>query len=341
MDTMTPREIVKRAVEFRDPPRLAINGFGELSDCIWVFDEQIRPPEAEGKQFYDQWMCRWERSDEPNMGQIKGHPLEDLAKMDSFPWPDPADPKRFATVPAQLDAIDADPAQRGKYRICSIFMLLWERMQALHGMEACMMDMMDDRPEIHELADRLVEYDVAWIRNMGRVCGDRVDCLNFSDDWGTETDLMVSPALFRSFFLPRYKRVFDAAREQGWHRWMHSCGKINKAIGMLVEAGVNVLNMQQPVTNGIEEIGREFAGKVAFETLCDIQKTLPKGDRGEIVRQAEELMRHWGTSKGGFVLGDYGDARAIGTQADTKSFMLGVFQQKDPWVRGDAAFWGA
>ena len=88
---------------------------------------------------------------------------------------------------------------------------------------------MDNTPEINELADRLVEYDIAFIRNMHQVAGDRIDAFNFSEDWGTETDLMVSPETFRSFFFPRYKRIFDAAHECGWYVWMHSCGKINKA----------------------------------------------------------------------------------------------------------------
>jgi len=109
---------------------------------------------------------------------------------------------------------------------------------------------------------------------------------------------MISPELFRRFFQPRYRRLFKVIHECGWHVWMHSCGKINKAIGPLIEAGLDVVNMQQPRTNGIEEIGREYAGKITFETLCDIQMTLPAGDREQIVREAEQLMHTWGTAEG-------------------------------------------
>ena len=91
--------------------------------------------------------------------------------------------------------------------------------------------------------------------------------------------------------------------------------------------------MQQPLANGITEIGRQFAGKVTFETLCDIQKTLPKGDRHEIEQQAIQLMKTWGTPAGGFVLGDYGDHRAIGADPATKDFMLHCFKKHDPWRR--------
>ena len=206
-------------------------------------------------------------------------------------------------------------------------------MQALHGFENCMMDIMDDTPEINELADRLVHYDIAFIENMHRIGGDRIDAFNFSEDWGTETDLMVSPDTFRSFFFPRYQRIFSAARERGWHVWMHSCGRINRAIPQLIEAGVTLLNMQQPLANGIAEIGREFRGKVVFETLCDIQKTLPGGNRQAIQEQAQKLMETWGTPEGGFVLGDYGDHRAIGADPTVKDFMLKSFREQDPWAR--------
>ncbi len=324
---------MKRALEFRKPERLPINGYGEISDTLWIGTEQIIPPQAncDGAKNVDQWLCRWDHTDTPNMGQVKGHPLEDLSGMKSFPWPDANDPRRYANVKKQLDEIDADPARKGKYRICSIFMLLWERMHSLHGFENCMMDIMDDRPEIHELADRLVDYDINFIRSMHRIAGERIDAFNFSEDWGTETDLMVSPDVFHKFFFPRYQRIFKAARDCGWHVWMHSCGKINKGIPDLIKAGVTILNMQQPLANGIDEIGKQFAGKICFETLCDIQKTLPRGNRHEIEQQAQKLMKTWGTPEGGFVLGDYGDHRAIGAQPDVKQYMLDAFRRLDPW----------
>ena len=331
---MTPREVVTRAVEFQKPARLPINGYGAASDVIWVGYEQIKPPEAQGNDLVDQWLCRWEKTELANMGQVKGHPLEDLSRMRDFPWPDGADPARYVNVPKQLDEIAADPARRDKFTVTGIFMILWERMHTLHGFENCMVDLMDDVPAIHELADHLVEYDIAVVRSMHRIAGDRIQALNFSEDWGTQADLHVSPALWRRFFFPRYQRIFRAVHDCGWFVWMHSCGKINKAIPGLIEAGVDVLNMQQPRANGIEEIGRQFAGRVTFETLCDIQATLPRGNRAEITDEAEKLMRTWGTPEGGFILGDYGDHVAIGAQPETKDFMLGEFRRLDPWANG-------
>ena len=331
---MTPREVVTRAVEFRRPPRLPINGYGDVSDLTGIGYEQPKPPEAADDETLDQWLCRWAKTDEPNMGQVKGHPLADLSAMEDFPWPDGDDPRRYVNVDKQLADLAADPDRRDKYTTTGVFMILWERMHSLHGFENCMLDLMDDAPAIHELADRILEYDLGIVRNMHRLCGDRIQGFSFTEDWGTQIDLHISPELWRRFFLPRYKKLFAAIHECGWHVLMHSCGKINKAIGGLIEAGCNVINMQQPRTNGIEEIGRQFAGKICFETLCDIQKTLPTDDRERITTEAEALMRSWGTPEGGFILGDYGDHTAIGTAPDTKQFMLAEFRRLDPYRNG-------
>ena len=330
---MTPREVVTRAIEFQRPPRLPISGFGEVSDRVGVGYEQIKPPEAEGDDTLDQWLCRWHKTDVPNMGQVKGHPLEDLSGMRDFPWPDGSDPRRYENVPKELDEIAADPARRDKFVGMGIFMILWERMHSLHGFENCMIDLMDDSAEIHELAERILDYDIAVVRSMHRVAGDRIQTVGFSEDWGTQIDLHISPELWRRFFFPRYRKLFGVIHECGWYVWMHSCGKINKAIAGLIEAGVDVVNMQQPRTNGIEEIGSQFAGKVCFESLCDIQKTLPAGDRGAIAAEAEALLQHWATPAGGFVLGDYGDHAAIGADPQAKQFMLDTFRRLDPYRR--------
>jgi hypothetical protein len=330
---MTPREVVTRAVEFRRPPRLPVRGYGDASDVVDVGYDPVRPAEAGADPDVDEWLCRWAHTSAKNMGQVKGRPLADLGGMKDFPWPDGDDPRRYAGVPVRLAGIAADPARRDKYATTGIFMILWERMHSLHGFENSMIDLLDDRPEIHELADRILEFDLAVVRNMHRAAGDRIQGFSFSEDWGTQADLHISPDLWRRFFQPRYKKLFRAIHACGWHVWMHSCGKINKALPGLIEAGLDVINMQQPRTNGIEEIGRAFRGKICFETLADIQKTLPTGDRAAIEAEAEMLLARWATPDGGFVLGDYGDHAAIGATAETKQFVLETFRRLDPWKR--------
>jgi hypothetical protein len=325
----SPRVTVQKAIEFRRPHRLPLSGYGPNSDTLLFMPDF--PGGAPPHGGPDEWGCLWSRTSRKNIGQVTGHPLTSLDSVDSFPFPNPADPERYRHVPRRIADLEANPQAARKFRITAIWNMFWERMHMLHGFENCLMALMDDEPGIHRLADRIVDWCLEVMDHMGRSTGDSLDAFYFTDDWGTETNLMISPELFRAFFFPRYQRLFQAAHDRGWKVWMHSCGRINGAIPMLIEAGVDVLNLQQPRTNGIEELGAQFAGKVAFETLCDIQKTLPAGNPEEIWEEARCLMEHWGTPEGGFILGNYGDSEAIGVDPAVKALMLRAFREQDRW----------
>jgi len=181
------------------------------------------------------------------------------------------------------------------------------------------------------LADRLVAVVMQKVHFLGEHCGPRIHGFNFTEDWGTQEDLIVSPELWRSFFKPRYKILFDTMHGYGWDVWMHSCGKVNRIIGDLIEIGLNVINLQQPRALGIEEVGREFAGKITFQSLCDIQATLPSGSDADVRQDVLDLLKHWATPRGGFILSDYGDGEAIGVPLDRKRLMFECFMENDPY----------
>ena len=323
---MNSKEIVRRAIEFRKPCRMPtemdLMGINDFHSVGW---NQIGTGDREKKETYDEWGCLWMRSDVSNMGQVKGHPLEDWSALNRYNWPDPDNAAFFEGMEKQF------AGSEGKYISTGIFMLLFERMHTLRGFENTLADLILERERMEMLADRIVDFDLAIINNISSRFPGQIDGFSFSDDWGTEMSTFISPGLWAEFFKPRYKKIFDACHKAGWHVIMHSCGKINEIIPGLIEIGVNVLNLQQPRALGIEEIGDRFRGKVCFSSLCDIQHTLPYKSEKEIREEAELLLRHWGTKDGGFILSDYGDGEAIGVADEKKAAMLRAFQDLDPW----------
>ena len=322
----TPYEVVRRAIEFDEPDRLPIrfDSLG-LSDVHHVGWNQIGTGDHQSRETIDEWGCTWQRLETKNMGQVKGHPLADWAALDRYRWPDPDDPAHYEGMEAQFAGSDE------KYIVTSIFMLLFERMHALHGFENTLIDLMAERERIEMLADQIVEFNLGVIDNIARRFPDQIHGFTFTDDWGTQQALIVKPQLWQDFFKPRYKRLFDAMHAAGWHVWMHSCGKINAILDPLIEIGVNVVNLQQPRALGIEDVGAEFRGRLCFETLCDIQHTLPSEDPDAIRDEAALLLEHWAAPSGGFILSDYGDGRAIGVPLEKKQIMLDAFLDSDPW----------
>jgi hypothetical protein len=326
---MSSYEVVRRAIEFERPERLPLRfealGLSDVHSVSW---NQIGTGDKSLPQATDEWGCLWMRSEMDNMGQVKGHPLANWRALAHFWWPDPDDPAFYEGMEEHLSGSE------GKYIITSIFMLLFERMHALHGFENTLVDLYLERERIEILADRIVEFDLGIIRNIARRFPGCIHGLGFTDDWGTQQAVFVNPRLWDEFFKPRYKRIFDAIHEAGWHVWMHSCGRINAILESLIEIGLDVINLQQPRALGIEKLGQRFRGRICFESLCDIQHTLPFKGAKEIREETLLLLEHWAVPGGGFILSDYGDGQAIGVELEKKRIMLDAFLEADPWRPG-------
>ena len=323
---MTSREIVTRAIEFKKPERMPISYeiFGRC-DTKFVGWNQIGTGDRTLTETYDEWGCLWVRTEEKNMGQIKGHPLSDWSALDTFNWPDPDTEAFYEGMEKKFQ--DSED----KYILTGIFMLLFERIHSLRGFENTLLDFYLEREKIEALADRIVDYNIKIIKNISERFPEKLQGFHFTDDWGSESALLINPELWREFFKPRYQKIFDAVKEAGWHVWMHSCGRINEIIPDLLALGVDVLNLEQPRALGIEEIGERFAGKVCFSTGCDIQRTMPHEELAYIRREAKLLIDKWATDAGGFILTDDENGDDLGVPLEKRKQMVDAFTEYDRW----------
>ncbi|HIQ20210.1 MAG TPA: hypothetical protein EYH34_03075 [Planctomycetes bacterium] len=332
---MLSREIVKRAIEFRSPPRLAFwqHEVAWAPDDVWDIWEMDR---AQAGWFFDNaapddWQCRWVRTAQKNMGQVIGHPLADWSALDHYRPPDPRDPFYFERIPPLLDEAG------DRYVVVTCHFNLIERLHMLRGFAAVMEDFYLQPQRVHQVLEMILQFKLAQLDELARRFGPRVDGIFLTDDWGTQQGIFVSPSVFDEFFADRYRALFAAIHHHGWHVILHSCGRINQLVPRLIQLGVDVLNMQQPQAYGLEEFGRRFRGKVCFLTTVDIQATLPRGMETEVRAEASRLVRHWSTPQGGLIVFNYGDPEALGVKPEMTRVMFDQFvKEMDYWQRAGA-----
>jgi hypothetical protein len=323
-----PYEIVQKAIRFDHPDRLPMEfemfGICDTHEVRW---NQIVPWDCSESCNYDEWGCLWQRTEQDNMGQVRGHPLSKWSQLDKYTFPDPDNADFYEGMEEKFEG------GNGKYIKTGIFMLLFERLHSLRGFENTLTDFHLEQNKVEKLADRIVEFNLRVIESISSRFPGRMHGFTFSDDWGTERGTIISPRMWTDFFKPRYQRIFSACKTASWDIWMHSCGKINPLIPYLLEVGVDVLNLQQPRTNGIQEIGDAFSGKICFSTLCDIQQTLPGGNAEEIEKEAKALIDRWATDSGGLILSAGGNDVATGTSRDSMRAMFNAFVKHDRWAK--------
>ncbi|MBN1911957.1 MAG: hypothetical protein JW818_19705 [Pirellulales bacterium] len=320
------REIVRRAIEFDSPPRLPfwqhwnhkMPGFADDVCNIWEMDRQ------EAGWFFDRaapddWGCGWEATEQKNIGQVKECPLDDWSALNAYRPPDPRNPFYYDRLGPMLDAAD------DRYVCLTAHSLLFSRLHKLRGFTNTMEDFYLEPEKVDRVLDMIVDFKIGQIDELRRRFGDRIHGLFMTDDWGTQDRTLVSRKVLDTFFCPRYRKIFDAIHECGWHVILHSCGRINDFVPTLIDLGVDVLNMQQSRAYGLVEFGQQFRGKVCFLATVDIQTTLPGAVESEIREEARLLVENWSTPQGGLIAFDYGDWPAVNVPPEVPDIMFDEF----------------
>jgi uroporphyrinogen decarboxylase len=220
------------------------------------------------------------------MPDFKFHPLAGMktAKaVEAFPWPDLDAPYRYAGVTHQTQAFH----DRG-YAVCGeMYQTLFETAWLMRGMETFMADFYLEPEIAHAICERITAIRVGQAREFAKA---GVDILRLGDDIVTQQGRMMSVETYREFFLPRIRRIVDAAKAVNPEViiFMHCCGHVEPVIGELIEAGVEVLNPVQPECNDVRRIKAQYGDRLSFWGGIGVQSVLPHGTPEEVRRAVVE-----------------------------------------------------
>ena len=158
----------------------------------------------------------------------------------------------------------------------------FERLHDLMGFEGALCALVTNPEECEAFFSRLCDFKIEQIKRLKEHYD--VDMVHFQDDWGTQTDLMFQPEIWRTLIRPHVKRVVDAAHELGVLFDQHSCGKIDRIVGEVIDMGIDVLDPVQPV-NDLPRWIDEYKDKVVFMGALDAQNVIDRPDATD-----EEIM---------------------------------------------------
>lgn len=318
---MNSRERVLRAIKFEYPDKVPVGyhftgavllKYGEeiLNLCkkypsdffdvseMKVPEKDIQHYREDGsyyKETIDEWGCKWVFFEEGIGGEVKESPLDDWSKLKNYKIPSPGtDKEEIKKKKEEMKKI------KERYIGWHSGGILFERMQWLRGVENLLIDIALDREEVYILADRILnEYIIPSIET-GIEIGAEV--IGFGDDWGGQNQLLINPISWRKIFKPRYKKMFEVAREGGALTWFHSDGMIIEILPDFIEIGLNVINPQFSCMD-MEAIKNIIGKKMCIYTDIDRQKLLPYGNPEEIDEYIKRVFDLFGFPEGGLIYG--------------------------------------
>jgi uroporphyrinogen decarboxylase len=225
----------------------------------------------------------------------------DVAEIASYKWPDPADSRRTRGLKETAQRLRETSDRALTIGLPGRFLSFG---QDLCGYAEWMIYLVTESKFVEALMDKALEIQIEVCENVLTELGDDVDIVVFSDDYGTQQDLQISPKMYRTIFKPRQKTLFDAVKKLTNAKiLMHSDGNIASILPDLVEIGVDIINPVQPTCPGMDTtvLKRQFGQELSFWGSIDTQHVLPFGTpqdvRDEVMRRIDDLA-----PGGGFVL---------------------------------------
>lgn len=158
----------------------------------------------------------------------------------------------------------------------------------LFGVENLSLAFYDNPELVNDVLDTLCEL---WCRLYQHVAArTKIDFVFIWEDMCFKNGPLISPAIFREFLLPRYKRLTSAVRDAGIDIiFVDSDGDVTELLGLYAEGGgTAVLPFEIQSGVDVETASRSFPD---LFLLGGIEKSLPSKDHVIIERELERISR--------------------------------------------------
>ena len=298
MTNPTRKQRVQDAIEFRNPDRVPVVFWNQDQDesDVALYHLSLGVPGDGSVNAWDwscnEWGYRLEKLDDGTMGHPVQPVYQELPPANQFRVPRVREAERMSALPAFCELCE------DRYRLASLDLSGFTVYTLLRGFENAMQDFLLEPEQFAALFDRIIEFECELMRIAAH---HGFDGIHLADDWGTQSGLMISPAMWRRLFKPRYSRQFATAHELGLHVWYHCCGEFLPIMEDFHEIGVDVLNIAQPNVNDMAEVGRRLRGRQCFLVPISYQTVSIQGTPDEIHAEARRLYDLLAVAKGGFI----------------------------------------
>jgi hypothetical protein len=228
------------------------------------------------------------RGTRASMDQYIDHPVKDRASWAEMKKRyDPRSPIRY---PLWWEGLKTQ-WERSAYPLCLLgngTAGLYSQLRSWVGTEEISYMFFDDPGLVEEMIDVYVQFVIDVTAKARHEV--RFDYFNFFEDFAGKGGPLVSPALFRKFLLPGYRRIIGELRKTGITSfWLDSDGDPRALIPLMIEAGITCLwPLEIAAEYDPRDIRREYGHALALVGGID-KRELTKG-RAEIDAELERRI---------------------------------------------------
>lgn len=224
-------------------------------------------------------------------------PLEDcetVEEVENYRFPDPSAPGRYDKAEELIKKYKDQYVIIGNIEV-TIFALT----QQLLGMEKFFCDLQMEEEYVDRLMERCAQFQTA----IGLELIKRgVDVIWSSDDFGSQSSLLISPEIFRKHIKPLFTKMNQAfkAAKPDIILALHCDGAVRPLLEDFVEMGFDIFNPVQPGVpgHGPQDLKDAIGDRLVFWGAVDQQNLLPFGSDEELEADLKEKIAILGKDRG-------------------------------------------
>ena len=243
--------------------------------------------------------------------QYIDYPIKTEEDLENLELPDPEDPARYHGIEKAIEYV----INRGFFPACSIsgfFSGVWYFLRG--PLEVILKDMYRRKDFFRKLIAKIGEFNLKVEKNLlerGAMM------INWPDDLGWRGGTFMNPKLYEELIYPWHVKAIKMAHKYGAFVNMHSHGKIDALVPLLVKAKLDMLNPVGPTDNmDLRILKEKYGDKLCF--LGGLSKNIGLMNAKELREHLLDRLRV-GSPGGGFILGSEGD---IPVEMDEENFKL-------------------
>jgi len=223
------------------------------------------------------------------------HPMTEaktMGEIESYPWPDMDDPTRVAHV--HVEALRL--REQTDYALIGTPWLLFpfERAHEMQRMDKFMINMGRNPEFAQVLLNKIASLCKTLMGHFLDEAGEYLDIVKIGDDLGTQSSLMISPKMYRTFLKPIHADFIQFIKERTKAKvFFHTDGDVFNLIPDFIEIGIYILNPIQTSAgkmSNIVDLKKLYGDKLTFCGAVDTQRILPFGTPAEVSAEVKRVM---------------------------------------------------
>jgi uroporphyrinogen decarboxylase len=214
----------------------------------------------------------------------EGGVITDRESFKKYDWQDPAD---FDY--SRLDTL-AGYLPEGMKMIVAGPKGVLENVIALTGYETLCYLVLDDSGLVHDIFEAVGTRLVRYYEICSRY--DAVGALISNDDWGFNTQTMLSTEHMREYVIPWHREIVKAIHAAGKPAILHSCGNLERVMGDIIDdIGYEAKHSYEDNIMPVEDTYEKYAGRIAVFGGIDVDFICRSTPEAVYNRSVEMLTR--------------------------------------------------